>query len=635
VTAEEQQKMQEQRAAAPSQPDRPSFGNRMRRLFVKGEGREIVLPAPPVPVKEIFKSFWPYARPYRKWILASIVLIVIVPALQGARLYMIKVTVDEVLVPQDLGPFVWIVPTVIGLTILAGALSFFDSFLTSWVGQRFLLSLRTDFFRHLQRLSLDFFERRRLGDVISRLTEDVNAIESFVLSGVATTLSSLVRIVFFAGFLFYLDPVLALVALLAAPLFAITVKVLSRLIKQATRERRRRAGSTTAIAEESLSNIALVQAYNRQELEVDRFHRQNLGAFDASMVATRLRALFPPIIDLIQGASALIVIGFGTAALQDGDLSLGGLLLFIAYLNQLYAPMRGIASLYNLIYAASAGAERVIEFFRHEPSIVDAPDAPELDRVSGRVEFDSVRFKYPGTDRYAVDDISFKVDPGQTLALVGHSGAGKSTLAKLLLRFYDPTDGVIRIDGSDLQDVKLSSVRENVSVLLQETLIFDGTIRENILYGRPSATEQELIAAAKAADAHEFIVDLDEGYETVVGQKGRRLSGGQRQRVAIARAMIRDAPILILDEPTTGLDAESGHRILEPLRRLMKDRATIVISHNLMTVREAEQIVVLDNGHVVEHGTHDELFKLGGVYSRLCELQERGATPHLRAAADG
>src|SRR5262245_62015482 len=539
-------------------------------------------------------------------------------------IWMFKVVVDQVLVPQDFGPFLWIAAVYIVLTVLAGILGFADDYLADWIGERFLLDLRTRFFSHLQRLSLDFFDRRKLGDLISRLTGDIASIEAFVLSGVTDAISYLLRIVFFSAALFYLQWDLALISLVVAPMFWLAAKRFSRLIKAAAHEKRRRSGSISSVAEESLSNAALVQAYGQEQREVERFHRENLGSYHAEMASSRLKALYTPLIDLIELSGALLVIGLGTWELSQGHLTLGGLLVFMTFLTRLYSPVRGMSRLVNRIHAASAAAERIIEMLDEEPSVVESPNAARLDRVEGRIELDHVTFRYPDTERNAVSGVSLGVEPGEVLALVGPSGAGKSTLAKLLLRFYDPAFGRIALDGKDLRDVTLASVRDNVALLLQETLVFDGTIQENIAYGRRDATRGQVEAAALAADAHDFIAALPHGYETEIGQKGRRLSGGQRQRIAIARAMIRDAPVLILDEPTTGVDAESGSRIMGPLRRLMAGRTTIVLSHKLGNVRHADRIAVLKEGRVAELGSHDQLIGEGGTYSRLYRLHHHG-----------
>ncbi|MFI1533597.1 ABC transporter ATP-binding protein [Streptomyces anandii] len=591
-----------------------------RLLSVGGESEAVVAAAPVLPPREVFRRFWPYTRGRRGWLFPLVLLSLVGPLVDAGELWLFKVVIDEVLVPRDLKPFLWIAPTYLGLILASGLLGFADDMTSASVSERFLLSLRADVFRHVQGLSLGFFERRRLGDVLSRVTGDVDAVETFLLSGVADGLYHVIRLGVFLGLLFYLRWDLTLLALVIVPLFWGAARHFSRLIKDASRERRRRSGSLSAVAEESLGNVALVQAYNRQSWEARRFERENLGKYRAAMASVRIRAVYRPLVELIEVCGGLAVMGLGTWKLAQGQLTLGGLLVFLALIGKLYSPVRDLSRLGTTFYAASASAERIAELLDQRPQVTEAARPRRIGRARGAVEFDGVSFGYPGASRPALSDVSFHVSPGETLALVGASGAGKSTVAKLQLRFYDPDLGAVRLDGTDLRELALADVRDNIAVVLQETLVLHDTVRENIAYGRPDATDAEIVAAARAADADEFIRLLPEGYDTTVGQRGRTLSGGQRQRLAIARAMVRDAPVLLLDEPTTGLDADSARRIMEPLRRLMAGRTTVVISHNMLTVRDATRIVVLDHGRVVESGTHHDLFRRDGTYARLQRL---------------
>ena len=579
-----------------------------------------VATAPPVRVRDIFRRFWPNTRGFRGRLFIGLLLIGVPPLLSAVGLWLFKILIDDVLTKRDVALFPMVAGGFVAVTVLEGVVSFVDEYLTAWTGERFVLNLRTRVFTHLQKLPLTFFERHQLGDILTRLTGDIGTIESLVLSGVNQALTYLFQILFFGGALFVLDWRLAVAALVAAPFFLLLARVFSKRIKRASQDIRRRSGSITSVAEESLRNTALVQAYHRQDDESVRFHRENLGSFTAQMVAIKLEALFAPFTDLLQAIGVLAVMGYGLQELVAGRISLGGLLVFVGYLSQLYGPISGFGGLSNSVYAASAGAERVIELLDTRPEVLDPGNPVTLTNVRGEVRLDRVGYRYPDSGRPALAEVSFAARPGETVAVVGASGAGKSTLLRILLRLHDPHSGSVTLDGVDARDLRLGQLRENIAVVLQDTLVFDGTVAENIRWGRPDATVDDVVAAARAADAHGFIRGLPQGYQTRVGQRGMMLSGGQRQRIALARAMIRNAPVLLLDEPTTGLDAVSTQRVMEPLRRAMAGRTTIVISHNLLTVADADRIVYLEHGRVAGYGTHDELMVRTRGYAELYRL---------------
>jgi ATP-binding cassette subfamily B protein len=579
-----------------AQDDPAQRPGRLRALLLPGKHEsDLVAAAPGIPPRELLRRFWPFARPYRVGIAAGLLFLALLPAVQAAEIWLFKVVVDDVIVPGDLSALAPVAALVLCLTLVGAALSFGEDYAWTWAGERFLLDLRASFFSHLQGLSFDTLDRRRLGDLIARMGGDIQAIEGFVLGGLGEAVSAVARIALFGGALFLLDAQLAVYALVLAPPFYLAARYFARLARHAAREKRRRSGALSAIAEEGLANTALVQSCNRTEHERQRLLREGEGVVDAELASARIGGAFSGVVALIEVAGVLAVVGFGTWAVQEGRLTIGGLLAFMAYLTQLLRPVGDLSHLASSLLAAAAGGERVLELLDRRPLVQERRDARALEGAVGQLELENVSFTYPGASEPVLRDLSLRVDPGEVVALAGPSGSGKSTLARLLLRYADPDRGAIRIDGHDLRDLTIASVRDSVGILLQETMLFDASVAENIAFGRPHATAAEIELAARAAGAHEFIAALPERYGTRVGQRGRRLSGGQRRRIEIARTLLRETPVVVLDEPTTGLDTEAAARVIEPLRALLDGRTGLLITHDPQLMRCADRVLRMDS----------------------------------------
>ncbi|WNV07898.1 ABC transporter ATP-binding protein [Tardiphaga sp. 709] len=578
-------------------------------------------------------------RPYRGWLIIVFLAMLVEIAMSLAAPWPLKLVLDDALGSHHLPAWLdWahdygIGRHTLGVAVFAGIATlviavigaiatYIDNYYSTSVGQWVANDLRIRIYAHLHRLSLRYYDKAKTGALMSTITTDVTTLQNFASSSTLDILLDLITIVFMIGLMFWLDWDFTLIALGITPFLIAFVFHFKRAVKEVTRTVRQRQSEIVAVVQQGLGQVRAVTAFGRQDLELARLEAASHATVEAAMKARQVKSLLSPVVSIVVAFCTAIVLWKGTSLIVAGTMTAGALTVYLAYLAQFFKPVKDLASMTSAIAQTTVALERIQNILAADDVIMEKPGAVDPGRAKGAITFEKVAFAY-SEESSVLRDVSLHIEPGQIVGVVGPTGSGKSTVLSLIPRFYDATSGRVLIDGVDVADYKLSALRAQVGFVLQETVLFRGTIRENIAYGRPGATDDEIVAAAKIANADEFISRMPHGYDSMVGERGDTLSGGQRQRIGIARAVVRNSPIMILDEPTAALDPESEALVIEALRRLMQGRTVIMIAHRLSTIRDADKIIVLKDGVVAEQGSNDELIAQGGIYAELVKIQQR------------
>ena len=567
-----------------------------------------------------YKRLLLYAKPYSGRLMLAFLFTSVAAAGNLFVPWILKDVIDKVLMNKDIFLLNTIAVTIVIVFFIRGICFYAQTYLMSYVGQKVIIDIREAVYRKLQFLSLGYFEKRQTGTIMSYVTNDVGALQGSIIESATDFVTEMSILIGSLALMFNLHWKLSLLTLITMPLVAKAMDLFGKKLKRTSGIMQERAADITAVLQETISSVRVIKSFVREEYEIARFVKENYANFRAQMKNAQVMATLTPVIELIAAIGVTFLIWYGGFEVLNGNLTAGALIAFLVYATNLANPIKRLSRIYGNIQKAMAAAERVFSVLDEKTDIVEKENATELKAVIGKVDFKAVTFKY-NENEVILKDINLAVKAGQMVAIVGPSGAGKTTIVNLLPRFYDPVAGNIYIDDVNIADVTLASLREKIGIVPQETVLFNGSIYDNILYGDLTATTEEVMAAAKAANAHDFIMQMADQYQTQIGERGSKLSGGQRQRIAIARAILKNPRILILDEATSALDTESEKLVQDALDKLMVGRTSFVIAHRLSTILQADMIIVMEKGQIVEQGSHEELLKLDGLYSGLYKLQ--------------